>query len=150
MSFTDFNTQPAKQATCAVIGAVGDAIADDTDAVQGALDAGYVVQGKPDQLYRITRPLRVRPETVLLNLRLVVDIQDPTAVFMDWTGLGNAGVFMFGGEVFSKCPQGTVLLRLDTPPKDTPQRCFIDLVRWTGVQMRKSADEKKVEFYTFP
>lgn len=150
MSFTDFNTHPTKAATCAVIDAVGDGVADDTDAVQAALSAGYVVQGKPDKVYRVTKPLKWDPETTLLNTNMVVDMQDKTAVFMDWTGLGNAGVFMFGGEVFSKCPQGTVLLRMDTPPKDKPQRCFLDLVRWTGVQLRKSEDGKVLEFHTFP
>lgn len=152
MAMVSFDTRAtAKRATVAILdNAVGDGTADDTDALQQAMDAAYVVEGVPDKLYRVTKPLRWTPDTILLNTRLVVDIKDRDAVFMDWTGLGDRGVYMFGCEVFSKCPQGTVLLRLDTPDKNTPQRSFLDLVRWTGAQNRKTEDDKFIEFYTFP
>lgn len=151
MAFTDFNAPASKVATIALLDdAVGDGVADDTASLQAALDAAFVVEGKPDQLYRVTRPLKFSPDTIVLNVRLVVDVADKAAVVMDWTGLTDARVYMFGCEVFSKSPQGTVLLRIPTPDKDKPQRCFLDLVRWTGAQNRQTEDGKFIEFYTFP
>ena len=139
-----------KIATASLIDAVGDGVADDTQALQTAIDSGYVVEGNPEHMYRVTKPIKIHPETILLNIRFIVDMESEDDVFIDWSGLSDSHVYMFGCEFLSKSPQGTVLLRLDTPDPKKPQRSFLDLIRWSNAKSRKTGDDKFIEFYTYP
>jgi len=141
---------PTKTATAALIDAVGDGLADDTQALQTALDSAHVVEGNPEHFYRATKPLKIYPDTILLNIRFIVELESEDDVFLDWSGLRDSGVYMFGCEFLSKSPQGTVLLRLDSPIPETPQRSFLDLVKWSNAKSRVTGDKKFIEFYTYP
>lgn len=138
-----------KSRTVAVIDGVGDGIADDTAAIQTAIDAAYVVvQNDAEKVYRVTAPLKSPAKTILLNVRIVMDFADPDAVMLDWADKSTAGVYYFGGEIVTKSRQGTVALRLPLNKTNAPQECFLAMVSTPGFKVRER--EGVTEMYTFP
>jgi len=161
MSKMDFNTTTTttttsppstrKRAACSYIGGVGDGLADDSDSLQNAVESGYVVQGRVDKVYRVTKPIKWYSDTILINCRIVYDCQDNNVVLNDWTGMSDMGLFILACEISSKCKQGTVILKIDNPvDENVSQRSYLDLVQWSNVKVRKSEDQKYIEFYTYP
>lgn len=83
---SDVRTLPAQEtwANLAALGAKGDGKTDDTVAIEAAIDR-YKAIYLPTGTYRVTRPIRLKPDTVLIGLHPYTTrlaIEDGTPAFM--------------------------------------------------------------------